>query len=200
MLLANIGANIYRHNITFRFVGFRDNDDAYVSVNGNTCWSKTNLLGTSGTQECGGGFKEEIFRVTDCYGVHKENAPLVVRVWTSLDADASEGSFAIDNLVVRNVGEGCLHFVHVLTYPAFLSLYMHSPYTATRFDNPRDFEGWNCGAITSCGQLGRICGGYNYKGTGSIITKTFYLPAGTYSVELDFIKIDSRFVLACVMK
>ena len=62
------------------------------------------------------------------------------------------------------------------------------------FDNPHDFEGWNCGKITSCGRMGHICGGYNAKGTGSDITKTFHLPAGSYSVELDFIKIDSWFV------
>ena len=53
------------------------------------------------------------------------------------------------------------------------------------------FEGWNCGGITACGKFGQICGGYNAKGKWSDITKTFYLPAGTYSVELDFIKIDS---------
>ena len=59
------------------------------------------------------------------------------------------------------------------------------------FDNPQDFEGWNCGEITTCGRLGNICGGFNVKGGDSDITKTFHLPAGTYSVELDFIKIDS---------
>ena len=59
------------------------------------------------------------------------------------------------------------------------------------FDNKQDFEGWNCGKITTCGNLGQICGGYNVKGTGTEIVKTFALPAGTYSVELDFIKIDS---------
>ena len=59
----------------------RDNEDAYVSVNGETCWSKTNLLGTIGTQECGGGcFKEESFRVTGCYVALEENQPLMVCV------------------------------------------------------------------------------------------------------------------------
>ena len=63
------------------------------------------------------------------------------------------------------------------------------------FENPSDFEGWNCGKITSCGNH-KLCGGYSVKGRGANITKTFMLPAGTYSVELDFIKIDSWFVCA----
>ena len=63
------------------------------------------------------------------------------------------------------------------------------------FDNANDFEGWNCGKITSCGEFGQICGGYNTKGKGGDITKTFVdLPAGKYSVALDFIRIDSWFV------
>ena len=61
----------------------------------------------------------------------------------------------------------------------------------TRFDELYNFDGWNCGKITTCGRFGQICGGYDAKGRGSDIKKTFNLPAGTYSVELDFIKIDS---------
>ena len=95
-----------------------------MSVNGRTCWSKTNLIGTKGTQECGGGFKEESFRVTGCYVALAENAPLEVRVWTSLDGDASDESFAIDNIVIWPgevpggicVTEGCHEvLVYVLT-------------------------------------------------------------------------------------
>ena len=73
-------------------------------------------------------------------------------------------------------------------------------YTDVRdgFDRVHDFEGWNCGEITTCGQFGQVCGGYNVKGRGSELTKTFDLPPGTYSVELDFIKIDSWFV--CVLE
>ena len=65
------------------------------------------------------------------------------------------------------------------------------PNSVSMFDDPTDLDGWTCGATTTCGRMGRICGGYDIKGTGSDITKTFNLPAGTYSVELDFIKIDS---------
>ena len=65
---------------------------------------------------------------------------------------------------------------------------------ADKFDNTDDFEGWNCGEITSCGNLGNICGGYDTKGMGDDIKKTFDVSAGKYSVALDFIKIDSWFV------
>ena len=84
-----------------------------MSVNGKTCWSKT-TVGTIGTQECGGFYKEERFRVTDCYVALEVNMPLTVRVWTSLDGDASDESFGIDNVVVRLLGKGypgenCVH-------------------------------------------------------------------------------------------
>ena len=64
----------------------------------------------------------------------------------------------------------------------------------SNFDDKSDFEGWNCGAITSCGKFGNVCGGYNTKAKGHDIKKTFEVPEGTYLVSLDFIKIDSWFV------
>ena len=64
----------------------------------------------------------------------------------------------------------------------------------TEFDDKSNFEGWNCGAITSCGKYGNVCGGYDTKGKGHDIKKTFEVPEGTYWVALDFIKIDSWFV------
>ena len=71
-------------------------------MNGKTCWSKAGLLDTSGTHRCGDiSTEEESFRVTGCYVALEENERLIVRVWTSLDADASDESFAIDNVVVR---------------------------------------------------------------------------------------------------
>ena len=65
------------------------------------------------------------------------------------------------------------------------------------FYDQQDFDGWNCGKITTCGDFGEVCGGYGAKGKGSDIKKTFNLPAGVYSVQLDFLRIDSWFV--CVM-
>ena len=77
-----------------------------MSVNGKLCWSKTGLVGTSGTQKCGGGFKEERFQVRDCYATLEANTPLTVRVWTSLDGDARDESFAINDVVIQLLGKG----------------------------------------------------------------------------------------------
>ena len=67
------------------------------------------------------------------------------------------------------------------------------PLTAN-FNDPEDFEGWNCVKITDCGKFKNICGGYNIKAGGADIQQTFMLPAGdTYWVTMDFIKIDSWF-------
>ena len=149
-----------------------------MSMNGKTCLIKSNLLGTDGTQLCGGRFKEEVFRVRGCYitlsAASQTMVPLTVRVWSNLDGNADDESFGIDNVLVS-------HFREV----------------TDKFDNSNDFEGWNCGKITTCGKH-QFCGGYNVKGKGSEIKKTFMLPAGTYSVELDFIKIDSWCVDVCV--
>ena len=66
-----------------------------------------------------------------------------------------------------------------------------------KFDDLENFEGWNCEKITTCGELGQVCGGFNVKAKESEITKKFTLPPGTYTVEMDFIRIDSWFV--CVI-
>ena len=67
--------------------------------------------------------------------------------------------------------------------------------TNDKFNDVNDFEGWNCGKITTCGAMGQFCGGFNVKGSGADLQKVYTsLSAGTYSVELDFIKVDSWFV------
>ena len=108
----------YQSEITHNFVvGLRclisrENEDAYVSVNGNVCWIKNGLRGTDGTQLCGGWFKEESFRVTGCYITLSAplgaTVPLTVRVWTNLDGDADDESFGIDNVLVTKLEEGYL--------------------------------------------------------------------------------------------
>ena len=103
-----------------------------------------------------------------------------MRVWTSLNTDARDESFAIDNVVIQLIG----NIDPSATRPPGIT--------------PKPgFDDWNCGKITTCGDFGEVCGGYGAKGKGSDIKKTFILPAGTYSVQLDFLKIDSWFV--CVM-
>ena len=145
-----------------------------MSVNGKVCWTKSNLIGTTGTQLCGGFYKEQRFRVLGCQIMFAKAQDLTVRVWTNLDGDATDESFGIDNVLITK------------------SLKFHS-----EFDNPNDLDGWDCGVITTCGDH-QICGGYNVKGKDSDITKTFMVPAGTYYVELDFIKIDSWCVCVCI--
>ena len=88
----------------------RDNEDAYVSVNGELCWYKSGILATEGTKQCGGHFKEQSYRVTGCYvtlkSVLDETTPLTVRVWTTLNQAANDESFGIDNVVVTKIEEG----------------------------------------------------------------------------------------------
>ena len=177
------GVKLYKFVVALRCLPRRDNEAAYVAVNGNICWFKIGLSGSAGTQWCGvrnNDHKEERFRVTGCYITLKATdskalVPLTVRVWTNLDGDANDESFGIDNVLVKTLIE-----------------------LKNEFDNLKDFEGWNCGEITTCGKH-QFCGGYNVKGKGSEIKKTFMLPAGTYSVEMDFIKIDSWWVCFCCM-
>ena len=78
-----------------------------MSVNGENCWSKV-MLATDGTQQCGGFFKEETFRVTGCLITLLETSestlvPLTVRVGSNLDGEANDESFAIDNVVVTKL-------------------------------------------------------------------------------------------------
>ena len=154
-----------------RSIGFlqnhRDNENAYVSLNGKQCW--TRKFAGQGSQVCGSGngnWNEE--RVTvKCQGA-SVNGKMAVRVWTSLNSAANDESFGIDNVVVQKI---------------FTS-------QTDKFEGT-DFHDWNCGKIQKCGSFGNICGGFGVKGKGSDIKKTFTLPAGTYSVKLDFIKIDS---------
>ena len=88
----------------------RDHEYGYVSLNGKKCWAKK-MLATSGTQQCGGFFKEESFRITGCTIVLAASdtattVPLTVRVWTSLDGDASDESFAIANVIITDLLQG----------------------------------------------------------------------------------------------
>ena len=163
---------------------FRDNEEAYVSVNGNTCWTRKGITGTQGTQQCGDtradktfDTKEESIHVVGCYITltAAESNTLKVKVWTDLDSRWSDESYAIDNVELKRIRER----------PVNSGM-------RNNFDNVLYYEGWNCGSITQCGNLGQICGGFNLKGKGAALEKTYInLEPGTYSVKLDFIKIDS---------
>ena len=88
----------------------RDNEEAYVSLNDEICWTKTRILATNGEQQCGGFFKEERIPVTGCYitlsplpNNKKSRVPLTVLVETNLDGTADDESFGIDNVVVKKI-------------------------------------------------------------------------------------------------
>ena len=105
-MLVNTRATIYCPAGALRHPTLRDNEDAYVSVNGKTCWTRTDVLGTVGTQQCGGFFKEEGFRVRGCYATLSASEGLTVRVWTNLDGAANDESFGINNVVITKIEEG----------------------------------------------------------------------------------------------
>ena len=142
-----------------------------MQVNGKTCFNKK-LAAPTGKQLCGqkhGGWNEQKIKVT-CTAP-AVNGQFTVRVYTQLNSAANDESFGIDNVVLRKVWS-----------------------QKVDFEDTKDFEGFNCVKITSCGSLGNICGGFNTKGKSHDIKKTFTkLPAGTYTISLDFIKIDSWF-------
>ena len=80
-----------------------------MSMNERKCAIKQNLLGTNGEQLCGGWYKEQVFRVKGCrvklYGAPGADVPLTVRIWTDLDGDATDESFAVDNLRISKLIE-----------------------------------------------------------------------------------------------
>ena len=100
----------------------RDNEDAYVSVNGETCWNKT-LTGRAGTHQCGQiadeknpWFKEEAYQVTGCEVVlsGSGNRPLTVRVWTTLDEHTDYESFGIDDVVVQRIQTSAFYVLNTI--------------------------------------------------------------------------------------
>ena len=121
---------------------------------------------------CGSGNSNwEEKRVTVTCQAATVHGKLAVRVWTSLNQAAGDETFGIDNVIATKI---------------------FTPET-NKFAGT-DFQGWNCGNITKCGKFGNLCGGFGAKGHGSDIKKTFTVPAGTYNVKLDFVKIDSWYV------
>ena len=103
------------------------------------------------------------------------NGQFTLRVYTRLNSAANDESFGIDNVVLKKYAAP----------PPFKTL-------TANFQNEKDFQGFNCVKITTCGTFGKICGGYNTKAKSHDIKKTYKnLPDGTYEVSLDFIKIDS---------
>ena len=148
----------------------------HVSINGKDCWQSQAFKPTDTSQECGRGgegdrthdsWREESVRAS-CQA-DAVDGKISVRVWADLDDPLDDESFGITNVVLTKV----------ITSATFT------------FDNKRDFEGWNCGEITTCGNFGQLCGGFKTTGRERKIQQTFAVSPGEYIVSLDFIKIDS---------
>ena len=98
----------------------RDHEAAYVSLNGQKCWSKTDITAPLGTPQCGGqsrfrAWNEAAVSVAGCSITLSGSGykPLTVRVWTNLDRmDAKEESFGIDNVVIQSVQSGSCCYSH----------------------------------------------------------------------------------------
>ena len=91
----------------------RDNENAYMSVNGEACWSQT-FVGTHGTRECGGSatnWNEQSVPVT-CEA-DAVDGKLTVRVYTNLDSSGVDESFGIDNVKISKISTGTV-LLHVL--------------------------------------------------------------------------------------
>merc|ERR1712025_1512723 len=172
------GGQTFEISLDFIKIDSWDNEYAYVEVNGIVCWGKR-MVGSNGKQTCGQKGNEERIPVK-CRGQSK-NRQFTVRVYTTLNSGASDGSFGIDNAVLQQLtgatsGGGCGAFAPI----------------RADFQKTSDQQGWSCGKITNCGSFGNICGGFNTKAKSHDIKKTFKnLPAGKYQISLDFIKIDS---------
>ena len=79
-----------------------------MSMNGKRCAIKQNLNGDNGAQLCGSSGKEQVFRVRGCsvtLPAVRENMPLTVRIWTSLDGESHDESFGVDNVIISKLEE-----------------------------------------------------------------------------------------------
>merc|ERR1712224_156290 len=170
----NLPAGTYQISLDFIKIDSWDNEKAIVQVNGKQCWTKT-FTGVQGKQICGSKSNNwnELKVKATCKAAAVKGA-FTVRVTTTLNSGAGDESFAIDNAVLTKV-----------VAPKFKTI-------KANFANVKDQQGWNCGKVQKCGSIGNVCGGYGTKGAKHDIKKTFKnLPAGTYQISLDFIKIDS---------
>ena len=82
----------------------RDGEKAFVSVNGDRCW-KEKFKETDGVQVCGKDkqwYSKDMLVAVEC----EEKAvdgKLTVRVYTELNSEPGDESFAIDNVVIKQI-------------------------------------------------------------------------------------------------
>ena len=94
----------------------RSGEEAYVSVDGEPCWTRKGMTAEQGTPQCGrhtdDNFKKDYdddsVPVTGCVetfsgaGINQ----LTVRIWTNLDQNSNDESFGIDNALLQQVCPG----------------------------------------------------------------------------------------------
>ena len=84
----------------------RDKEKAYVTVNNKLCWSQI-LVASTGSHQCGstqGGWNENSIRV-QCEA-EAVDGKLKVRVYTDLNDNTDDESFAIDNVAIVKISAG----------------------------------------------------------------------------------------------
>jgi len=173
-----VPAGVYQVSFDFVKIDSWDGERAYVNVNNRRCYNSPAFRHNQGQQVCGQrhNWYEMKFRI-NCRNQRVTGSglrSLTVRIWTSLNEHASNESFGIDNVRITGTVTKASSFKNI----------------AESF-NTGSSHGWNCVRTTVCGKYGRICGGYNTKGRGTYLQKTYRVPAGVYQVSFDFVKIDS---------
>ena len=94
----------------------RDNEAAFVSLNGKQCWMERQIPSARGSPQCGKHgnalpsdkpYDEDLLPVYGCVETLSGSGQksLTVRVWTTLDEDTDE-NFGIDNVVFQRVRTG----------------------------------------------------------------------------------------------
>ena len=100
------------------------------------------------------------------------NGQFTVRVYTQENSAANDESFGIDNVVLRQI-------------------WMQK----ADFSNPKDFQGINCVKITNCDSTSMVVPTPRRNRTHDNKKTYADLPSGLYQMSLNFIKIDSCYVL-----
>jgi hypothetical protein len=173
----NLGGKF--ESVTLRFsyvkIGSWDNEVAYMSVNGQTKWTRRWMYYVGG-EHCGvnhWAYREDVNTATITIANPPEK--LDVKFWSSLNENAGNEAFGVSWVKVE-VGKAIKDPVKL--------------YVANNFETGCD--GWSNCQTSTCGKYGSILGGYGKYGRGATTQKTFTVPNPEYAkVELDFIKIDS---------
>eukprot|EP00935_MAST-01C_sp_MAST-1C-sp1_P002276 g2276.t1 len=179
-------AGNYRITLDFIMVDSWDNERATIKVNGRECWNSGPLhFHHQSSAVCGRGNYNDRKVTATCDFALSSKGDINFEVEGHTDQTSYDESYGIDNVELVKLGQEVSY----------------------SFDD-NDQHGFSCGAITSCGSFGKICGGFMTKGNcrsghgqthacgkdreHAFIRKQFNnYPAGNYQIQLDFIMVDS---------